>query len=87
MPSWELFAEQDEAYRTSVLPADVLARVAVEAASPFGWERHVGTFGEIIGLDRFGASAPHEELYRQLGITPDAVAAAARRSVERSRRG
>ena len=79
MPSWELFAEQDAAYRESVLPLEVPNRVAVEAATTFGWERHTGIDGEVVGLDRFGASAPGEEIFEQLGITADAVVAAARR--------
>ncbi len=79
MPSWELFAEQDAEYRQSVLPLEVPNRVSVEAGTTFGWERHVGIDGESVGLDRFGASAPAEELYEQLGITTEAVVDAARR--------
>ena len=79
MPSWELFADQDAEYRESVLPLAVPNRVAVEAAATFGWDRHVGIDGETVGLDRFGASAPAEELFEHLGITTDAVEAAARR--------
>jgi transketolase len=83
MPSFELFAAQDEAYRASVLPPGRTARVAVEAASPFGWERWTGDRGEIVAIDRFGASAPGEEVLAKLGITPEAVAEAARRSLSR----
>lgn len=68
-PSWELFQEQSDEYRREVLPPEVRARVAIEAASPFGWERWVGDDGIIIGLDRFGASAPYEEIYQNLGLT------------------
>jgi transketolase len=76
MPSWELFARQDEAYRARVLPAQITARVAVEAARPFGWERWVGEHGAVVGVDRFGASAPYQEIYQQFGLTPEAIAAA-----------
>ena len=78
MPSWELFAAQPQAYRDAVLPPDVTARVSIEAGVTFGWERHLGTRGTAIGLDRFGASAPYQELYQQFGLTADAVADAAR---------
>ena len=75
MPSWELFAAQPKAYRDSVLPPEVTARVSVEAASTFGWERFVGSEGTAVGVDRFGASAPAGEIYRELGITAERVAA------------
>jgi transketolase len=79
MPSWELFAAQPRAYRDGVLPPDVTARVAVEAGSTFGWERHTGTRGAILGVDRFGASAPGDVVMREYGFTADAVVAAAKR--------
>jgi transketolase len=82
MPSWELFARQDEAYRASVLPAQLTARVAVEAARPFGWERWVGEHGAVVGVDRFGASAPYQEIYQQFGLTPEAIAAAVEQQLE-----
>jgi transketolase len=72
-PSWELFSMQDEAYRSSVLPAEIRARVAVEAGVLQGWERWVGADGAVIGLDHFGASAPYKELYRQFGITVENI--------------
>jgi len=78
-PSWELFKEQTEQYRQDVLPPDIQARVALEAASPMGWERWVGDGGAIIGIDRFGASAPYEEIYRNLGLTAEHVAEQAER--------
>ncbi len=78
-PSWELFKEQTEQYRQEVLPPDIRARVALEAASPMGWERWVGDGGAIIGIDRFGASAPYEEIYRNLGLTAEHVAEQAER--------
>lgn len=76
LPCWELFDQQDAIYRESVLPAALTARVAIEAATPFGWERYVGDHGQIVGIRRFGASAPGNEVYRQLGITAAAVVAA-----------
>ncbi len=78
MPCWELFDEQSAEYRESVLPASITARVAVEAGSSFGWERHIGAKGKFIGIDRFGASAPAPVLYEKFGITTDAVVAAAK---------
>jgi transketolase len=73
LPSWYLFQQQDRAYRESVLPPAVHTRVAVEAGGTLGWERWTGSSGAAVGLDRFGASAPHDDLYRELGITSDAV--------------
>jgi len=81
LPSWELFEVQDEVYRESVLPKAVKARVAVEAGATFGWERYVGDEGLVIGIDRFGASAPAGILYKEFGITAENVAAAALRSL------
>jgi len=77
MPSWELFEQQDAAYRESVLPAGIRARVSVEKASRFGWERYVGLEGERIGMRTFGASAPLKELQKKFGFTADAVVSAA----------
>jgi transketolase len=85
MPSWELFEKQPESYRRTVLPTEVRARVAIEAAVPFGWERYVGLNGEIIGLSRFGASAPYQVLAEKLGFVAEEVAARARSCVDRSR--
>ncbi len=73
LPSWELFEAQDSVYRESVLPRRIKRRVAIEAASPFGWERYVGDEGAIVGIDHFGASAPAGVLYREFGITADDV--------------
>jgi transketolase len=78
MPSWELFEAQPAEYRDTVLPPDVSARVAVEAASPHGWERYVGSDGAVIGIDRFGASAPGDVNMQKFGFTPENVAAHAR---------
>jgi len=81
LPSWQLFDRQDENYRDSVLPKTVKARVAVEAASPRGWERYVGEDGAMLGLDRFGASAPMKELMNTFGFTADHVVAAAKAQI------
>jgi transketolase len=73
MPSWRLFDEQPAEYRRSVLPTAVTARLAVEAASPLGWERWTGFGGAILGIDRFGASAPGEVVFKEYGFTVDHV--------------
>ncbi|HTW64527.1 MAG TPA: transketolase [Bryobacteraceae bacterium] len=83
MPSWNLFASQDESYRESVLPKQIKQRVAVEAASPLGWARWVGDEGAMIGVERFGASAPGKEVLEHLGFTVDNVVAAALRVLNR----
>jgi transketolase len=76
MPSWDIFEHQTQAYQDSVLPPDVTARVAVEQASTFGWERYVGRrSGRIIGMKTFGASAPLKELQRKFGFEPERVVA------------
>ncbi|MBK9374709.1 MAG: transketolase [Holophagales bacterium] len=81
MPSLELFLAQDEAWRDSVLPLSCRARVAVEAAATLSWTGIVGLDGTVVGLDRFGASAPFQTVYEKLGLTAEAVAAAARKLV------
>ena len=78
MPSWELFEQQNQSYRDSVLPPEVTARVSVEQASTFGWERYVGPSGTMIGMASFGASAPLKELQKKFGFTVDRVVEAAR---------
>jgi transketolase len=83
LPSWDLFAEQDSAYRESVLPAAVGARVGCEAACGFGWEKWLGDRGIFVGMNSFGASAPADKLYAHFGITATAVAAAAKRALGR----
>jgi len=84
MPCLEWFAEQDQAYRDQVLPPDVKARVSVEAGISLGWRGYVGDRGESISLEHYGASADYRKLYAEFGITPDAVAAAARHSLART---
>lgn len=81
LPSFELFGVQPREYRDDVLPPAMRARVGVEAASGFGWERWTGSFGEVVAINCFGASAPGPEVMQHLGMTPEAVADAARRSI------
>jgi len=78
MPSWEIFDRQTQEYRDSVLPPAVKARVAVEQASTFGWERYVGSAGRVIGMHTFGASAPLKALQEKFGFEPDRVVASAK---------
>ena len=73
MPSWEIFEQQSQDYRNSVLPPEVKVRIAVEQASSFGWERYVGDAGTVIGMKTFGASAPLKELQKKYGFEPDRV--------------
>ena len=79
MPSWELFASQDDTYRNKVMGGDGTVRVACEAAAGFGWERWLGAKGAFVGMTGFGASAKASDLYKHFGITAEAIAAAARR--------
>ena len=83
MPSWDIFDHQTQEYRDSVLPPKVTARVAVEQASTFGWERYVGTSGDIIGMKTFGASAPLKELQRKFGFEPEHLVAARKSNWEK----
>jgi transketolase len=78
MPSWELFERQPVEYRERILPPEVTARVAVEQASTYGWERYVGSTGTVIGMTTFGASAPLKDLQQKFGFLPEAVVAAAK---------
>lgn len=78
LPCWEAFEEQDETYQKRILPPEVTRRVAVEAACSMGWHRWVGDRGQIVGLDRFGASAPAEVLFEKFGFTPERVAECAK---------
>jgi transketolase len=78
MPSWDIFEKQSQAYRESVLPPEVTARVAIEQGSTLGWERYVGTSGLIIGMKTFGASAPLKELQRKYGFASQRIVEAAR---------
>ena len=85
MPSWELYEQQDQAYRDSVLPPDITARVSVEAGSVIGWDRYVGSAGAKIGMHTFGASAPLKDLLTKFGFTRERVLAAAKEQVAKHR--
>ena len=85
MPSWELFEQQDRAYRESVLPREVTARVSVEEGSVIGWDRYVGSGGAMIGMHTFGSSAPVSDLLKKFGFTPEKVVAAAREQIAQAR--
>jgi transketolase len=84
MPSWDIFEQQSQAYRDSVLPPDVTARIAVEQGSVLGWERYVGSRGKVIGMKTFGASAPLKELQRKFGFGPERVVALAKELLGRN---
>ena len=81
IPSWELFEQQGSAYKESVLPVSVTARVSVEMASTFGWERYIGPKGKAVGMHTFGASAPLEDVLKKFGFTVDTVVAAAKETL------
>jgi transketolase len=85
MPSWELFEHQSDEYRETVLPAAMQNRISVEQASTFGWNRYVGLQGRMIGMKTFGASAPLKELQKRFGFTSDAIIAAAREMVSKTK--
>ena len=74
LPSWDLFDAQDRDYQESVLPPSITKRLAIEAGTTLGWDRYVGGDGDVIGIDGFGASAPHQALAEHFGLTPEAVA-------------
>ena len=82
MPSWELFEAQDKTYRDSVLPPNVKARVAIEAGVELGWSKYLGDKGVFLGIKGFGVSAPYKVCYEKFGLTPDAVADAAKKSIQ-----
>ncbi len=86
MPSWELFKKQSEEYQEYVLPSSVKARVIIEAGVSMGWRQFAGPFGQIISLDRFGASAPYEVLYEQFGFTTDNVVLRALTAIDKSKK-
>ncbi len=85
MPSWDIFEHQPPAYRDSVLPPGVKARVAIEQASTFGWERYVGSEGRVIGMKTFGASAPLKELQKEFGFEPARVVTVAKELLKSGR--
>src|SRR5690606_23505176 len=75
MPSWDLFDKQEQGYKDSVLPKSIKARLAIEMAHPFGWERYVGDSGAVLGISTFGASAPGDRIIKEYGFTVDNVVA------------
>jgi transketolase len=83
MPSWYLFEQQDAAYKESVLPAAVTARVSIEMAATLGWDRYIGPKGKAIGMHSFGASAPLKDLLKKFGFGPEQVVAAAKQLLGR----
>jgi transketolase len=83
MPSWEIFEEQPESYRNEVLPPEIEARVSIEAASTFGWERYTGTRGTILGMRSFGLSAPMKVVAEHFGFEPEQIVAAARQQASK----
>src|SRR5205823_2597716 len=83
MPSWDLFERQPQNYREEVLPPRVTARLAIEAAAPLGWERYVGPKGAVIGMRRFGASAPYKVLAEKFGFTSENAVKQARQLLGR----
>jgi transketolase len=85
MPCWELFEQQDQAYRDSVLPPRIKARVSVEQAAVMGWQRYTGATGTVIGMNSFGSSAPLKDLLQKFGFTPEKVLEAARRQITANR--
>ena len=85
MPSWDVFEQQPPDYRNSVLPPAVTARVAIEQASTFGWERYVGVRGRVIGMQTFGASAPLKELQKKFGFDPAQVIATVNELLEKNK--
>jgi transketolase len=84
MPSWDIFEDQSQEYRDTVLPPAVRARVAIEQASTFGWERYVGNSGRVVGMKTFGASAPLKELQKEFGFEPERVVALAKELLGRA---
>jgi transketolase len=84
LPCWEIFDRQDQSYRDEVLPPSVTARLAIEEASPLGWERYVGDAGKILAMRTFGQSAPFADVEAEFGFTPEKIAQAAREVVERA---
>jgi len=85
MPSWDIFEKQSADYKNQVLPPAVKARVSVEAASTFGWSQYVGPTGKMIGMHRFGASAPIKDLLKKFGFTTEKVVEAAKAAIQESK--
>jgi transketolase len=83
MPSWELFEKQPEEYRNQIFPADVPVRISVEAGATHGWHKYVGSSGEAMGIDHFGASAPGKVLLEKFGFTPENIVKKAKELLNR----
>jgi transketolase len=86
MPSWDIFEEQPQSYRDTVLPPQVTARIAIEQGSMLGWDRYVGTAGKVVGMKTFGASAPLKELQRKFGFQPERIVELATEMLGRKKR-
>lgn len=85
LPSWELFEAQNEAYKLSVIPREIKARVTIEAGTTYGWAKYAGTYGEMIGIDTFGASGPGGELFKLFGFTVENVCEKALKAIENAK--
>ena len=85
MPSWEIFEQQDQSYRNSVLPPAITARVSVEMAATLGWDRYVGPKGQMVGMHSFGASAPLKDVLKKFGFVPETVVEAAKKAIAASK--
>jgi len=85
MTCWSIFEKQSDEYKKNVLPPGVKARVSVEAGATLGWERYAGPTGIMIGMHRFGASAPAKDVLKKFGFTTEAVADAARKAITQSK--
>ncbi len=83
MPSWEIFREQPQSYREEVIPSKVKARLAVETGTPMGWREWVGDAGDVVGITKFGASAPAKEIFKHYGFTVENVIAKAKALLKR----
>jgi Transketolase len=83
MPSWELFLEQPQSYRDEVLPPNIKARLAVEAAAPLGWREWVGNAGDVIGITKYGASAPYKDNFKHYDFTVENVVARGKKLLEK----
>jgi transketolase len=81
MPSWELFEKQPEEYKKSIFPKEITKRLSIEALSPFGWDKYVGSEGKIIGINRFGESGPGEEVMKLFGFTSQNIVAEAKKLI------
>jgi transketolase len=84
-PSWELFEKQPETYRNEIFPPEITTRLAVEAGVPLGWHKWIGSSGDILGVERYGASAPQKVVYDEYGLTVENVVVKAKALLNRSK--